>query len=165
MENFTQCYLHLGSNIGDRLHHLRAAKAQIAERIGPISQYSKYYETEAWGLTDQADFINQAIGVQTELSPEALLDTVLSIEENLGRERKEKWSARLIDIDIIFYGDQIVQSERLAIPHPHLHQRNFVLIPMLEIAGDWMHPQLLQTIEELYLTSKDPLEVIMLDEL
>ena len=164
MKELTQCYLHLGSNLGDRFSYIKKAKQLIEQEAGELNQCSSLYETEAWGQIDQADFINQAIGLKTSLKPTQLLQTILSIEEKLGRERKEKWAARTIDIDILFFGEEIIKLTNLTIPHPYLHQRNFVLIPMLEIAGDWIHPELSQSIEELYLLSKDPLEVIMLEQ-
>ncbi|MEM8909211.1 MAG: 2-amino-4-hydroxy-6-hydroxymethyldihydropteridine diphosphokinase, partial [Bacteroidota bacterium] len=149
---------------GQRFQQLRQAEKLIAERIGPIVHRSSYYETEAWGKTDQADFINQALAVQTRLPPLAVLQTQLAIEQALGRVRKEKWAARHIDIDLLFYANQVLTLPELTLPHPQLHLRNFVLIPMMEIAANFLHPILKMTIEELYLHSRDQMEVRLLEK-
>ncbi len=154
-------YLHTGSNIGEKEANLQKAATFIAEEIGEIKHISSLYETEAWGNTKQPNFLNQAIEVHTNLSPEDLLKQVHAIEQKLGRIRGQKWTARTIDIDILFYADQQINSTKLTIPHPHLHNRNFVLIPMMEIAPYFQHPTLEKTIEELYADCEDLLEVIL----
>ena len=156
--------LHLGSNMGDRIGHLAKALSLINEQVGMIHQQSSYYETEAWGLTDQDDFINQAVRLESSLSPQALMTRVLEIEEQMGRVRLEKWGPRIIDIDILFYGEKIIQSPLLTLPHPRLHLRNFVLIPLLEFIPDFIHPEFKKSIEELYLESQDESEVILLSD-
>ena len=156
-------YLATGTNLGDRQANLQQANALILHNIGRINRQSSFYETEAWGKTDQPDFLNQVLEVHTELSPQKVLDQINQIETELGRVRQEKWEPRLIDIDILFYDDLVLQTDSLTIPHPSLQSRNFVLIPMLEIAGDWIHPTLNLTIEELYLQSKDLQEVVQLE--
>ncbi|MEM9824688.1 MAG: 2-amino-4-hydroxy-6-hydroxymethyldihydropteridine diphosphokinase [Bacteroidota bacterium] len=164
MKKGRQVFLHSGSNQGQRFDYLVQANRMIAQRIGPLVQISAYYETEAWGLTDQPDFINQAIEVRTELSPQEVLSELLDIESQLGRVRQIRWGERCIDIDLLFYEQEVIQSPNLEVPHPRLHLRNFVLIPMLEIAGDFIHPIFNLNIEALYLQSEDQLEVRMLDQ-
>ncbi|MEM9991088.1 MAG: 2-amino-4-hydroxy-6-hydroxymethyldihydropteridine diphosphokinase [Bacteroidota bacterium] len=152
-------YLHTGSNIGDRAKNLAEASALIAERIGKIIALSKLYETEAWGVRDQEDFYNQALAVETTLSPIELLKCTKQIEQDMGRKKERKWYKRLIDVDILFYGAEVVVEADLKIPHREMANRNFVLIPMLEIAPELKHPLLDKTIEEIYWESEDPLEV------
>lgn len=154
-----QTYLHLGSNIGDRLGYLLKAKFLISKHIGHIKTLSEVYETAAWGNTDQADFYNQAILVMTLLEPAEILVEINKIEEGLGRQRSENWGARTIDIDILFYNNDEINTDRLTIPHPRLHQRNFVLIPLSEIAPDFIHPILGKSIQELRKLCADNSEV------
>ncbi len=158
-----QLYLATGSNLGDRQANLAQANALIAEKIGPVEQVSAFYETEAWGLTDQPDFLNQVLKVNTHLEPKEVLAQIIQIELLLGRERQEKWGPRLIDIDILFYDDLIIKTDNLTIPHPFIQDRNFVLIPLLEIAGEKIHPIYELTIEDLYLQCKDIQEVVQLE--
>jgi 2-amino-4-hydroxy-6-hydroxymethyldihydropteridine diphosphokinase len=148
-------FLHLGSNIGNRQHYLELAINHIAISIGVVVKKSAIYETEAWGNIDQNDFLNQAIAVNTNLSPEELLDEIHSIEYKLGRQKEIKWGPRIIDIDIIFYNDHIINHEKLIIPHPFMADRNFVLEPLKDITGDFIHPIFNKTIHELYAMSKD----------
>lgn len=142
-------YLQLGANLGERADSLASAVQQIEARIGPVLLASKQYETPAWGLTDQPDFLNQVILVDSALDPWLVLQTILDIEKNMGRQRKEKWGPRLIDIDILGIDDLIIDSPDLTIPHPWLHRRLFVLEPFAEIAPHWVHPILLLTVKEL----------------
>ncbi|MCB0518886.1 MAG: 2-amino-4-hydroxy-6-hydroxymethyldihydropteridine diphosphokinase [Lewinellaceae bacterium] len=156
-------YLLTGGNLGDRIATLLSAKQLIQERLGKIVQTSSFYETAAWGEVDQPDYINQALEVATTLSPKEVLKVIFNIEASLGRVRRSKWESRPIDIDILFYDDLILETKELTIPHPRLHRRNFVLIPMLEIAPELVHPILKKTIEELYEDSEDDLDVILLE--
>ena len=158
-------FLHTGSNIGDREKNLAQARQRIATKIGTIISQSAIYETAAWGNTEQADFLNQAIGVTTDLSPQVLLTAVLDIENAMGRTRDagQRWQPRVVDIDILLYGDEIIEEENLVIPHQELHKRNFVLVPLMEIASEVLHPVLRLPIEELYFQSTDESEVILLE--
>lgn len=144
-----EVYLLLGSNLGDRMMQVRDAADLIAKNVGKIIVRSACYETASWGNTDQPDFINQVMLVRTELTAREVLDQVLAIEVSLGRVRHEKWGSRLIDIDILFYGGGIISEPDLVVPHPHLHERAFVLVPLEEIAPDLIHPVLKQSVSEL----------------
>lgn len=155
-------YLHTGTNIGDRAANLSYARQLVTERIGSILKASSIYETEAWGLEEQADFYNQALEVTTDLSPEKLLQQTKQIEQDMGRQKEIRWGKRLIDVDILFYGQEVIHTEKLKIPHAEMANRNFVLIPMLELQPELEHPILKKTIEEIYWESKDTLDVVML---
>jgi 2-amino-4-hydroxy-6-hydroxymethyldihydropteridine diphosphokinase len=165
MEKKNIVYLHTGSNLGNREENLSKVNDLIAKFICKIVTESRLYETEAWGVTDQPNFYNQALKVETNLKPQAILEKTLQIEnEDFNRIRTEKWTARIIDIDILFYNDEVIKTDNLVIPHPHLHQRNFVLIPLMEIAGEMEHPILKETIEDLYWKSEDSLEVLIVED-
>jgi 2-amino-4-hydroxy-6-hydroxymethyldihydropteridine diphosphokinase len=161
--NLQTTYLLLGSNLGNREEILEKAIQEIEEKIGVIDIRSKFYETTPWGLISQPDFLNIAIAVDTALNPYDLLQQTQMIEESLGRVRKEKWGARLIDIDIIFYGNQEVSQIDLIIPHPFMQERNFVLAPLREIAPDFVHPILGKSLQVLYDTCADIGEVKVLN--
>ncbi len=153
--------LHLGSNLGNQKQNLKTAILKIAEEVGPIILKSSIYRTEAWGETEQPDFLNQSILVSTELSAAEVLETILNIETEMGRIREKRWGPRLIDIDLLFYDDSIIKTPSLTVPHPQIPFRNFVLIPTMEIFGDFLHPVFNLSIEELYLRSKDEGEVYL----
>lgn len=127
-------FLALGTNIGDRHRHLTDALNLISTGIGKIIKQSSIHETKAWGNTNQDDFLNMVIRVETELTPLQLLSECQSIEQQLGRIREEKWGPRIIDIDILYYHDEKVNEEHLVIPHPHINERDFVLLPLREIS-------------------------------
>jgi 2-amino-4-hydroxy-6-hydroxymethyldihydropteridine diphosphokinase len=152
-------YLLIGGNIGDRTENLSKTRALIRSHCGQIPKKSSIFETSAWGKTDQPDFLNQALLVETPLSPTALLDAVLGIERQLGRFRAEKFGPRTIDIDIILYNADIIQLPQLSIPHPHMQVRRFVMAPMAEIAPDLVHPTLGKTMLELLMDCPDQLPV------
>ena len=152
-------YLLLGSNLGNRMDLLETARDEIATNIGLLSNWSSIYETEAWGKKSKKKYLNQAIEIYTNLSPDQLMEDILTIEQKLGRERTSKWEDRLIDIDILFFDDQIIQTDQLTVPHPRIHERNFVLVPMMEIAAELIHPYNGKSIEQLYLSSVDNLDV------
>jgi 2-amino-4-hydroxy-6-hydroxymethyldihydropteridine diphosphokinase len=165
MKNSKIVYLHTGTNLGNRHENLNQANEFIEQYIGKIISESSIYETAAWGLIEQPDFYNQALKVSTLLSPNEVLEKISFVETSLfNRVRTKKWSSRIIDIDILFYEKNIINNDDLIIPHQHLHQRNFVLIPLMEIAGNFIHPILQETIEDLYWKSEDNLEVILVEE-
>jgi 2-amino-4-hydroxy-6-hydroxymethyldihydropteridine diphosphokinase len=153
-------YLLLGSNLGDRKELIDAGLKQIELRIGLPFGTSSFYETAAWGKEDQPSFLNVAVGVATRLSPIEVLDMALAIESELGRVRHEKWAERLIDIDVIFYGNEIVDmGDRLQIPHPQMQYRKFVLEPLAEIASNYVHPVLQLKVSEILERLNDNLSV------
>lgn len=142
-------FLLLGSNMGNRLEYLDQAREHLAQKIGDIDKVSGIYETAAWGKTDQPDFVNQVIKIETSLQARAVLTTILEIEKLLGRERIEKWGARTIDIDILFYDEELIDEPDLKIPHPNLHERAFTLVPLIEIEPEWFHPLFKKPLTEL----------------
>ncbi|MCC7224851.1 MAG: 2-amino-4-hydroxy-6-hydroxymethyldihydropteridine diphosphokinase [Chitinophagales bacterium] len=150
-------YLLLGSNMGNRAAWLDAALSAIAEQVGSLVALSYRYETAAWGNTDQAPFLNQAVALDTILDPSTLLDGLLNIEQSLGRQRLQYWGARTIDIDILGYDNRLVATDRLHIPHRWLHARRFALLPLHDIAPQWIHPIWQQSIAQLLLQCPDPL--------
>ena len=151
-------FLLLGSNMGDRFLYLSKAIEYIDAAV-PVIKISSIYETQSWGKTDEPDYLNQVILVQTSLSAQKILQRVLVIENLLGREREEKWGSRTIDIDILFYGKEIITEPRLQIPHPELHKRRFTLEPLVEIAPDLIHPVFNKNILQLKSELKDELIV------
>lgn len=144
-----EVYLQLGSNIGDRLDNLDQSIKIITERIGNVLEKSSVYESTPWGVENQRNFLNQVIFVKSNFDPYTILDLVLQIEKDMGRIRIEKWGERIIDIDILFIDDLIIESENLCIPHEFIAKRKFVLQPMCEIARAFIHPKLKKTISQL----------------
>ncbi|CAI8377765.1 MAG: Bifunctional folate synthesis protein [Cryomorphaceae bacterium] len=148
-------FLQLGSNLGDRELLLKDAILAIKNRVGDIVNFSKVYESAPWRVEGQDNFLNQILKIKTTLLACEVLSIVLNIEEQLGRIRIEKWGERLIDIDIIFYNDSIIETPELCVPHKHLHERMFVLKPLHEIAPEMVHPKYNKTIDELLKICKD----------
>lgn len=149
-------YLSIGGNMGDRQAYLQAALDKLASHPGcQLGLVSNIYETPAWGKTDQADFLNLACQVETDLSAQEFLTFCQEIEQDLDRVRIEKWGQRTIDLDIIFWDDQVIEEENLQVPHPYAHERAFVLLPLTDIAADYYHPVLQKTVAELLLPLKD----------
>lgn len=139
-------YLLLGSNENNRIANLQRARFMIGVEAGKICKVSALYETEAWGLKEQNAFLNQAIEIETLLTPVQLLGVLKSIEKKIGRVETIKWGPRIIDIDILFYGNGVIETEELKVPHPFLHERRFTLAPLNEIAPDFVHPILQKAI-------------------
>jgi 2-amino-4-hydroxy-6-hydroxymethyldihydropteridine diphosphokinase len=144
-------YISLGSNVGDRAAHLRTAMARLDE-AGSVKAKSGFYETEPVELRDQPWFVNCVIALETSLSPMELLKKALAIEQEMGRIRTRDKGPRSIDIDILLFGDEVVEERGLKIPHPAMHQRRFVLELLAEIAPGALHPQLRKTARELLAT-------------
>jgi 2-amino-4-hydroxy-6-hydroxymethyldihydropteridine diphosphokinase len=158
-------FLSLGTNLGNKEANLSATIAEIEENIGNISLSSGIYETEAWGFECESNFLNQVIMVETNLKPSQLINFCLNIEKKMGRERKSSgnYESRIIDIDILFYGDSIVNEDKLFIPHPLLQNRKFILKPLHEIAPDFIHPVLGKSISRLLEECTDTGEVRLVD--
>lgn len=152
-------YIIIGGNIGDRFLYLSKANSMIETEIGKIILKSNIYQTAAWGNTDQHAFLNQVLYIHTTLNAKMLLETCLQIEKKLGRVRDKKWDARIIDIDILFYKDSVINQPNLKIPHPYLQNRRFVLVPLAEIAPHFIHPILQKSIKNLLSACQDTLEV------
>ena len=153
-------FLSLGSNLGEREAMLEAAINQLAERAGQIVARSGVYETEPWGDAGQPLFLNQVISLSTRLTPHDLLNVIHAIEQRMGRKRNGKpFQPRPIDIDILFYEQLVLQSRGLTIPHPLLHVRSFILVPLMEIAPGLMHPSLKRSVKDLCSENRDPLAV------
>lgn len=160
---YINVFLSLGSNMDDRRANLRHAAALINKEIGKIAKSSSLYETEPWGNNDQPAFLNQVVMANTTLDPRGLLEAITRIEREMGRQRKEKWGPRIIDVDILFYGKRVIRDKGLEVPHPELANRAFVLVPMMEIAPDFEHPILKKPMDELYMECTDESSVVLLD--
>jgi 2-amino-4-hydroxy-6-hydroxymethyldihydropteridine diphosphokinase len=156
-------FLLLGSNLGDRSANLRMATDLLKQSAGLVTASSSVFKTAAWGVTAQPEFYNQALEIATALTPDELLNACLEIEIKLGRKRMEKWGERLIDIDILFYGETIIRQEHLQIPHPQIPFRRFTLVPLAEIAGEFHHPSLHKSITQLLKECPDDLPVTRIE--
>lgn len=152
-------FILLGSNLGDRLTYLRKAALLIENEAGKIRGRSAVYRTESWGKTDLPEYLNQLLQIQTALPAQELLCILQGIENRLERKREEKWGSRTMDIDILFYGEEQINTPNLVVPHPLLQERRFVLEPLMEIAPELKHPILNKTIKQLYAELNDTLIV------
>ncbi len=141
-------YLALGTNLGDRQANLRAAVSSLPPAV-VVQAKSPVYETPPWGLADQPDFLNMVLLGETRLSPHKLLSHLKQLETALGRTPSVRYGPRLIDIDILFFGDVVLDTPGLVLPHPRLHERAFVLVPLADLAPDLVHPRLKQTVRQL----------------
>lgn len=152
-----ELYLGLGTNLGNRLENLQRAVAGLAAEMS-ITAVSPIYQTPPWGVTNQPDFLNCCLAAETDLSPKELLTFIKNLETKIGRQPGKRWGPRLIDIDLLFYVNQIVKTDKLTVPHPRLHEREFVLRPLADIAPDFVHPLLGQTVVEM-LTAVPPTDI------
>lgn len=156
-------YIGIGSNLGDKVKNCleaieRIVKAEENELIGQ----SSLYQTEPWGNEDQDWFVNAVIKIKTSLNPEDLLKQLRTVEEQLKKRKEERWGPRNIDLDILFFNDEVIETPDLTIPHPSLHLRRFVLVPLHEICPDFIHPQLKLSVRELLKSTGDEKEVTIL---
>lgn len=142
-------YLSLGTNLGDRAANLKQAVSSLPPQM-TVKARSNVYETPPWGYTEQGPFLNQAVMATTYLEPELLLKHLKRLETALGRESTFRYGPRLIDIDILFYDDLVLNTPLLTVPHPHLHERGFVLIPLMDIAPDLVHPVTRMNVREMF---------------
>jgi 2-amino-4-hydroxy-6-hydroxymethyldihydropteridine diphosphokinase len=153
-------YLLLGGNLGDKGKVFTEVRSKLNEQVGKITMQSSMYETEPWGFVSEDLFWNQVLEINTPLAPEVLLALTQRIESDLGRITKsELYVSRVIDIDILFYGDQIINLENLVVPHPRIQERKFALVPLCEIAPDMQHPVFHKSIRQLLDECADKLKV------
>ena len=153
-------YLGLGSNKGERISYIEKAIEEISRLPATnITVISGIYETEPWGNIEQEDYLNAVIGIQTELNAEDLLKELKSIEKFIGRKENKKWSEREIDIDLLFYGNEIIDKDHMKVPHRQIENRRFVLVPMNEIAPGFMHPVFKKNISQMLEDTTDKLKV------
>lgn len=150
-------FLSLGTNLGEREKNLTTALNLLQQDIGEAQLLSSIYETEPWGEERLAPFYNLAVHFKTELTPQAVLSGILAIEDKMGRERgyEKGYINRIIDIDLLFYNNELINTDNLIVPHPYLHLRNFVLKPLEELAPNLLHPLLNKSIQELLLSCTD----------
>lgn len=152
-------YLLLGSNLGNSKMQLTKAVKYIEKKIGPVTRLSGLYATAAWGNTSQPDFLNQVIVVETGLTGLQTMEAILHIEKMMGRIRSVKNAPRIIDIDILFFNREIIEERHLAVPHPQIQNRRFVLVPLNELSPNLQHPVLKKTVHRLLAECRDKLNV------
>lgn len=149
----------LGTNLGNRENNLQLAISLLTGLVGNLIKQSSIYETAAWGLENQPNFLNQIIILSTSQSPKFLMKTILKIEKKMGRERLVKMGPRIIDIDILFYENRIINKPSLTIPHPRIQFRRFVLVPLNELQPNYLHPILNKSVKDLLIACTDTLNV------
>ncbi len=155
----SQVVLLLGGNLGNRVQNLSKALEALQQDIGTVQKKSSIYETAAWGITDQPNFLNQVVIIKTHLTAQEVIKKIFIIEKQLGRERLIKMGPRLIDIDILFYDNKIIEEENLIIPHPRIQERKFVLEPLNEIIPNYIHPIINKSVQLLLQECTDTLNV------
>lgn len=148
-------YIQLGSNVGERNSYIKKSLLQIEQILGTIIYESQTYESSPWGVTEQRNFLNKVISVKSEFSAKDVLKSLQKIEDKLGRKRTTKWGERTIDLDILFYNNETINTKELTIPHPHIQDRKFVLMPFAEMNGKFIHPTLKKDIFALLKECKD----------
>jgi len=154
------CFL-LGSNLGNRMDYLRRARQAISQQLGSLYRISGVYSSPSWGYKSDRDFLNQAVLIETLLEPAVIMEAIHNIEGRLGRKRSGSgYNDRTIDIDILFYGQEVIDEPGLTIPHPRLHQRRFALLPLGEIASEWEHPILKKQTKEMLAECADDSVVV-----
>lgn len=158
-------FLSLGGNLGNTREIFEQTYPLIEKKIGRILQKSSLYQTAAWGITDQADFLNQVIEIETTQNPEEILTNLLAIELHFGRVRDIKWGPRSIDLDLLLFGNQQVNTPHLTLPHPRIQDRKFILIPLVEIAPNTLHPILGKSVKELLALTTDTSTVTLIQHL
>lgn len=158
-------FLSLGGNLGNTREIFEQTYPLIEKKIGRILQKSSLYQTAAWGMTEQADFLNQVVEVETTLYPEAILSQLLAIEQVFGRVREVKWGPRNIDLDLLLLGEVQLNTAQLTLPHPRIQDRKFILIPLVEIAPDVLHPGLGKTAKGLLAHTTDTSTVTLIQHL
>lgn len=161
--SMAQLIIGLGSNQGDRSRKLSLARGLCRQFYGPLLRVSPIYQTAAWGVEDQPDFLNQVIMLETELRPQTCLTTALAIENLMGRIRQKHWGPRVIDVDLLYYDDQIINTPDLTLPHPRIQERKFVLQPLADIAPELVDPKRGKTISILLMACEDSLDVGLYD--
>jgi len=142
-------YIGIGSNLGDKEGNCKTAIERLSKNGIAVKKISSPYRTKPWGVEDQPDFVNMAVKAETNVNPSELLTILKTIEKEMGRQDGVRWGPRLIDLDLLFYDDLVFSCDELAIPHPLLHEREFVLLPLAEIAAEFVHPVLKATIRQL----------------
>jgi 2-amino-4-hydroxy-6-hydroxymethyldihydropteridine diphosphokinase len=156
---YNKVVLLTGSNLGDRMDYLNFALYEIEKNVGNIVKQSEVYESSAWGKTNQGDFLNQALIIETKLNAQEVLLAIQNIENQAKRTRNEKWGERTLDIDILFFNHDIIQTDNLKVPHPYIEERLFTLAPLCEIMPQYEHPVSGKTIEQLYHSCDKSLKV------
>jgi 2-amino-4-hydroxy-6-hydroxymethyldihydropteridine diphosphokinase len=149
----------IGGNLGNRSQNLRRAVDLLDSTAGKVTKSSSLYATAPWGGVEQPNYLNQGLVIQTPLSATELLDVMMDIEKQVGRVRREKWGSRVIDIDMIFFNEEVIDLPQLKVPHPHMANRRFVLMPLCEILPDFVHPVLQQPLSHLLEICPDQLPV------
>ncbi|MBL0105188.1 MAG: 2-amino-4-hydroxy-6-hydroxymethyldihydropteridine diphosphokinase [Bacteroidetes bacterium] len=152
-----------GSNLGNLRAQLTQAAEEIERQVGKLNGCSAFYETAPWGNTEQPAFLNQVLIVETEFSARTVLERLLKIENLMGRKRNEKWAPRTIDLDILFYNDDLINEADLVIPHPFIQERRFTLIPLVELMPAYIHPKLRMSMSDLLQNCTDFSEVHRVD--